>query len=133
MSFWVGRRCGLDPVLLWLWRRLAATALNQPLARKLPYTAGVALKRKKKERKKERLIQCGFGIKEFLSNMTYLPYSHSSFYPQIQHRKLVDVRPLISHLSGVWTNTKLLPQLHSHYFRSLDSKGSGGSLSYLVV
>ena len=27
VSCGVGRRCGLDPVLLWPWRRLAATAL----------------------------------------------------------------------------------------------------------
>ena len=28
MSFGVGCRCGSDPELLWLWRRLAAVALN---------------------------------------------------------------------------------------------------------
>ena len=27
----VDHRCGLDPTLLWLWRRLVATALIQPL------------------------------------------------------------------------------------------------------
>ena len=43
----VGCRHGLDPALLWLWRRLAAIALIQLLAWKLPYAAGVALKRKK--------------------------------------------------------------------------------------
>ena len=32
MSCGVGRRCGSDLVLLWLWCRLAATALIQPLA-----------------------------------------------------------------------------------------------------
>ena len=32
-----------DPVLLWLWCRLAATALIRSLARELTYTAGVAL------------------------------------------------------------------------------------------
>ena len=35
-----------DLVLLWLWRRLTAAALLQPLSWELPYTAGVALKRK---------------------------------------------------------------------------------------
>ena len=48
----VGCRCGLDPALLWLWRRLAAAALIQLLVWELPYAAGVALKRHK--RKKER-------------------------------------------------------------------------------
>ena len=37
-----------DPVLLWLWCRLAATALIRPLAWEPPYTVGVALKKKKK-------------------------------------------------------------------------------------
>ena len=35
-----------DPVLLWLWCRLAATALIRPLAWEPPYAVGVALKRK---------------------------------------------------------------------------------------
>ena len=47
MSCGVGRRCGVDPVLLWLWRRLAATALIGPLAWEPPYATGVALIRKK--------------------------------------------------------------------------------------
>ena len=37
-----------DLVLLWLWRRLAATALIQPLHWEPLYAAGVALKKKKK-------------------------------------------------------------------------------------
>ena len=36
-----------DPELLWLWHRSEATALIQPLAQKLPYATGVAIKRKK--------------------------------------------------------------------------------------
>ena len=38
-------QCVKGPVLLWLWCRLAAAALIQPLAWELPYAAGVALKR----------------------------------------------------------------------------------------
>ena len=38
-----------DPALLWLWCRLAAAALIQPLAWELPYAVGMALKRKKKK------------------------------------------------------------------------------------
>ena len=57
MSCGVGRRRGLDPMLLWLWRRLAATAPIRPLAWEPPYDAGVAQEmakrqKKKKERKK---------------------------------------------------------------------------------
>ena len=57
MSCDVGRRYGLDPTLLWLWRRPAAAALIQPLAWELLFTAGAAIKKKrKKERKKEKNI-----------------------------------------------------------------------------
>ena len=47
-----GRRRSLDPVLLWLWRRLAVIA--QPLVWQPPYAAGTALKSKKKKKKKKR-------------------------------------------------------------------------------
>ena len=38
-----------DLVLLWLWRRLAATALMRPLALEPPCAAGVALKSQNKK------------------------------------------------------------------------------------
>ena len=41
----VGHRCGLDPSLLWLWRRLAAAAPILPLDRKLPCAVDAALKK----------------------------------------------------------------------------------------
>ena len=43
----IGCRCGSDLMLHWLWCRLAAGALIQPLAWKLPYVTGTTLKRKK--------------------------------------------------------------------------------------
>ena len=57
MSCGIGRRRSLDPMLLWLWRRLVAAALIRPLAWETPYAAGAAqemAKRQKKEKKKER-------------------------------------------------------------------------------
>ena len=42
MSCGVGCRLGLDPTLLWLWRRLAATALIGPLAWEPPCATGAA-------------------------------------------------------------------------------------------
>ena len=48
VSCGVGRRCGLGPVLLWLWRRPAAAAPIQRLAQELPYAAGATIKRKEK-------------------------------------------------------------------------------------
>ena len=55
MSCGVGRRLSLDPVLLWLWRRLAAVALLRPLAWKPPYAVGVALKRQKRKKEEKDL------------------------------------------------------------------------------
>ena len=40
--------CGKDLTWLWLWCRLAAAALIQPLAQELPYATDVALKKNKK-------------------------------------------------------------------------------------
>ena len=52
MSCAVCCRCGLDPVLLWLWCRLMATAGIQPLAWEPPYGLVWPLK-KKRERERE--------------------------------------------------------------------------------
>ena len=46
MSCGVGCRFGSDRLLPWLWCRLAAVALIQPLTREPPYAMGVALKEK---------------------------------------------------------------------------------------
>ena len=48
VSCGVGRRCGSDPLLLWLWCKLAAAALIRPLAWELGTSnaAGAALKSK---------------------------------------------------------------------------------------
>ena len=44
VSCGVGRRCYLDPELLWLWSRLTATVPIPLLAWELPYATDVALK-----------------------------------------------------------------------------------------
>ena len=49
----VGCRRGWDPELLWLWRRLAATAPIRPLAWEPPYATGVALEKAKRQKKKK--------------------------------------------------------------------------------
>ena len=54
MSCGIGHRRGLDPVLLWLFCRPAATALIQPLAWELPYAVGAALKKKDKKAKQNK-------------------------------------------------------------------------------
>ena len=55
MSCGVGRRCGSDPALLWLWLRLAATALIRPLAWEPPYATGAAQEMAKRQKKKKEL------------------------------------------------------------------------------
>ena len=47
ISYDVGHRCGSDPRLLWLWRKLAAIALIRSPAWEPPYAVGVTLKNKK--------------------------------------------------------------------------------------
>ena len=51
VSCGVGYRCGLDPALLWLWRRPAATALIGPLAWEPPYATRAALEKAKKKKR----------------------------------------------------------------------------------
>ena len=64
MSCGVGCRRGLDSELLWLWHRLRATALIQPLAWEPPYAASVALEKTKKKKKKldRKCKQIGEGV-----------------------------------------------------------------------
>ena len=52
MSCGVGHRWDSDPVLLWLWHRLVATAPIRPLTWEPPYVTGVALEKTKKKKKK---------------------------------------------------------------------------------
>jgi len=62
VSCGVGHRCGSDLVLLWLWRRPAATALiPPPLAWESPYATSAPIKRKeKKKRNKDRMNAMDF-------------------------------------------------------------------------
>ena len=53
MTCGVGRRRGSDPVLLWLWCRLAATALIRPLAWE-PHAHDAALKSQKEKNKQQQ-------------------------------------------------------------------------------
>ena len=59
-----------DPALLWLWCRLAAVALIRPLAWEPPYAPGMALKSKKKKRKKENPIAVVPDVAQWLMNPT---------------------------------------------------------------
>ena len=71
MSRGVGRRYGSDPVLLWLWCRLAATALIQCLAWELPHAMSMALKRQKKKKKKAERDLIHVGLPFLDGNLAY--------------------------------------------------------------
>ena len=82
MSCDIGRRCGSDPALLWLWHRPAATARIRPLAWEPLYATGTALeKSKKKKKKKENVIHLPLPIYDpstFSKNMShYVNWSSS--------------------------------------------------------
>ena len=57
MSCGVGRRHGLDPVLLWLWCRPVAIALIRALAGEPPYASGAALEKTKTKQNKTKTNQ----------------------------------------------------------------------------
>ena len=59
MSCGVGRREGLDPALLGLWCRPAATTPPQALAEEPPHAVGEARKRQKQTNKMGGMISLG--------------------------------------------------------------------------
>ena len=61
-ELWCRYRRDSDLALLWLWHKLAATALIRPLAREPPYAAGVALKKRQKKKRKNYYIISISGI-----------------------------------------------------------------------
>ena len=70
VSCGVGRRRGSDPALLWLWRRLAATAPIRPLAWEHPYAVGAAQEMTKRQKEK-RMLYLGVPIvAQQLTNLT---------------------------------------------------------------
>ena len=73
MSCGVGRRCRLDPTLLWLWWRPAATAPIRPLAWEPPYAAKSSLRKgkKTKKKKKKKVTQLLRNRGEFPSYITW--------------------------------------------------------------
>ena len=71
MSCGVGRRRGSDPALLWLWRRLVATAPIRPLAWEPPYAAEAAQRNSKKKKQKKKKKMWGVSVvAQWLMNPT---------------------------------------------------------------
>ena len=68
----VGRRCGLDLTLLWLWCRPAAVAPIGPLAWESPYAVGVAIKRQKDKKKKKKKTQKSMDFASFTAEFQFI-------------------------------------------------------------
>ena len=71
MSYGVGHRHGSDPALLWLWRRLAATAPIRPLPWEPPYAEGVAQEIAKKKTKKKKVVNSSSDLKDVVMIKLY--------------------------------------------------------------
>ena len=63
---------GSDPVLLWLWCTLSATASIGPLAWELPYANGVALKSNKQTNPQKAGFAEGSNIITFTQSSSFL-------------------------------------------------------------
>ena len=69
MSWGIGHSLSLDPALLWLWQRPAATALIRPLAWEPPCATGAALE--KTENNNNNMVKIGVPIMaQWLMNPT---------------------------------------------------------------
>ena len=84
MSCGVVCRCGSDLVLLWLWRRPAATALIGTLAWEPPCAAGAALKKTKQKIKKLNLLGIKFTSKiVWWASVLPVRLTPLGFYPRV--------------------------------------------------
>ena len=74
MSCGIGHRHGSDPVLLWLWYRLATVAQIQPLAWGPLYAMGVTLKEKKLKKKRTILLEfpAGLVVKDLVLSLLWI-------------------------------------------------------------
>ena len=77
MSCGVGHRRSSDPTLLWLWCRLAAVTLIQPLAWEPPYAVGVALEKTKDKKKRRRESGVSVAPQHVKNPMQEFPLWHS--------------------------------------------------------
>ena len=128
----VGCRRSSDPTLPWLWYRLAATALIQPLAWKLPNVMGAALKKINKKVSTGALRHTGTPCFQKHTHIyTYIhTYIHTCapagpcvFYMQdvvLEFRKAASSKPGISHFPELWLSP---PIAQNQSWREVASSG----------
>jgi len=82
VSCGVGCRCGSDPALLWLWRRLAATAPIGPIALEPPYAVGAAQEMAKRQKDKRKCsVQIAVDLEGVYSTRNPFLLFHDKFRP----------------------------------------------------
>ena len=88
-ELWCRSRSGSDPMLLWLWCRLAAAAPIRSLAWEPPYATGAALKSKKAEKNDTKGKKLLFILNNFIKLFSRTPTSclSSSFIWKISFEK----------------------------------------------
>ena len=111
----VGRRRCSDPVLLWLWRELAATALIGLLAWESPYASGAALEKAKRQttttknnNKKSRIGEKG------QTYIKWLRRNYEATHKLVQNNRLRGVPSWLCHFSH--SNFKDLVNVHDGGF-----------------
>ena len=100
MSYGVGGRRGLDPTLLWLWCGPVATAPIRSLAWELPYAAGAALEKAKRQKinkkinKKKKIKKIPLLRKGALTTVdtARTTYKHFDFHPSQNNTMTMHVR-----------------------------------------
>ena len=105
MSCGVGCRLSSDPMLLWLWRRPAATALMRPLAWESAYATGAALEKTKRHTHTKPasswILVC--------NPLSHNGNSRSYFFRIPPTLKKICLR---SSFVAYWVKDPVLPQLH---------------------
>ena len=86
----------MDPALLWLWCRPAATAPTGPLAWEPPYAAGAALKKKTKQNKTKKKLLPDLrgeskGFYRFSSEDRVIDYGVYTNSSSIDHFRVIGV------------------------------------------
>ena len=110
MSCGICRRCGSDPMLLWLWSRPAATALIRPLAWESPHAVGAALKKRQKTKKYIYIYNRISRI-----NISFSLNTQSIIFFQFYISRILEPQPVIEHNKPMYRS----PNRCNHYLSLL--------------
>ena len=97
----------LGSSFLWLWHRLAATALMGPLAWELPYTTGVQKKAKKAKKKKNMKHALDFKVSSQNWNTSWDKASHMAIANH--HGQVMELHHMFKGTTNIWYTALWLP------------------------